>query len=106
MNKINNILLGFIPKHTSCSFEEAKRQFIRDKEKVNIIEQIEKVENPLEVVINTTFKKKDPDMSVCNICKEVIYSSQYVLRITLNDENIELNKPVKLCEPCYYSYDK
>lgn len=100
MRKLDAIILRYIPKHKTCAIEESKRQHLREKEKIAILEKIIPM-NPLEVSISQEWNKQDPDMSVCKACKEVIYGIQYELSILLNGEKIEQERPVKLCEPCY-----
>ncbi len=102
--KLEAIILGYIPKHRTCSIEESKRQYLREKEKITILEQIISM-NPLELSITQEWEKQDPDMSTCKVCKEVIYGSQYQLTIMVNNEPVAQKDPVKLCEPCYLKKD-
>lgn len=107
ISKVEKIIRGYIPHHPTCAIEECKRAYLRQKEK-NIIlsgikEKVEKISNPLQVSITEHWEKQDPDMSVCNACKNTIYGSQYMLFIQVCGENVEQSRPVKLCEPCYLS---
>jgi hypothetical protein len=101
IRKVEKVVTDYIPKHTTCRFEEQKRQISREKDKKEIIEAIEKVENPVSVKIDIGWQPESPDMSVCRVCKETIYSTQYKLAININGENIQQSRPPKLCEPCY-----
>ena len=103
--KLEKIIRGYVPKHTTCAVEESKRQYLRGKEK-NIIlpaikEKVERMGSPLEINITQHWDKQDPDMSVCKACKEVIYTAQYQLSILVNGEKVVQETSVKLCEPCY-----
>lgn len=104
-NKLEKIIQGYIPKHTTCRFEEQKRVVLREKEKVSILpgikEKVERMGHPLEVNIIQEWERQDPDMSVCKACKETIYGVQYQLSILVNGERVEQKRPVKLCEVCY-----
>lgn len=60
----------------------------------------------ISVEYNNEWQKQDPDMSVCEVCKEVIFTTQYELKHYLNGEEIEREKPVKVCEPCYVKMEK
>ncbi len=103
MRKIENGILGYIPKNNRCRFDEQKRQFMRDKEKSIILDVL-----PLSTSIEIDFNwvQKDPDMSVCNACKEVIYGNRYELEITLNNEVIQQQTTKNLCEQCYLKVEK
>lgn len=104
MYKLEKIIVNYIPKHNTCRIEEAKREFKRGKEKEELLCIInEKVDmaNPLEININPIWEKKDPDMSVCTVCNETIYSTQYLLKIFVNGELIKQTREKVLCEHCY-----
>ena len=90
--------MTYIPKHTTCRFEEQKREMIRGKEKR---EMLQRAGNPVTVDVALTWDPKDPDMSVCRACTETIYGRQYQMTVAINGRQIEQSRPVKLCEPCY-----
>lgn len=52
--------------------------------------------------VSITFKvlvvKEAPDMSVCDCCKEIIYSSNYIPCISIDGNIHKLD--FKLCESC------
>ena len=99
--QLEKVITSYIPKHQTCRFEEQKREMVRQQEKQEIIDRIEKVENPASVVLDIDWAPQAPDMSVCRICKEPIYGTRYQLKIKINGEGIEQRRPVNLCEPCF-----
>lgn len=104
IRKLEKIIVNYIPKHNTCRIEEAKREFKRDKEKAELIGIInEKVDmaTPLQIDVKPIWEKQDPNMSVCASCNETIYSTQYLLKIFVNDELIKQERKKVLCEPCY-----
>ena len=105
INKLEKVIVKYIPKHTTCRFEEQKREMLRTNEKNNILQTIkEKVDidnSPLLIEIKEIWEQSDPDMSVCRVCKDVIYSNRYNLHLSLNNEKITPHREVNLCEPCY-----
>jgi hypothetical protein len=103
MYKIEKTITGYIPKNTTCRFDEQKRQYVRDKEKAELMQHIEKVENPANISLSIDWVMQAPDVNTCRSCKEVIYGRQYGLQYTLNDELIQQDKPVVICEQCYFS---
>lgn len=103
MNKLEKVITSYIPKHNTCRFEEQKRQMQRDAEKKEIVDRIEKVQNPASVVLDIDWAPQSPDMSVCRLCKETIFGTRYQLKIKINGEGIEQRRPVNLCEPCFFN---
>lgn len=106
---VDSIIAGYIPKHRTCAIEECKRKYLREKEK-NIIlpaltNKVELMGSPLDISITQHWDKQQPDMSVCKACKEVIYGTQYLLTIMVNEEPVEQTNAVKLCEICYLKRD-
>jgi len=104
INQLEKIIVSYIPKNTTCRIDEAKREFKRTKEKVeltNLIKEKTELSNPLNIDIKTSWEKQDPNMSVCTSCGETIYSTQYLLSITMDGELLQQQKPKILCEPCY-----
>ena len=101
VNSIDNIILKYIPKNTTCQRDERKREYLRMKEKNEILQFVEKVENPLQVSIQSRWQQQRPDMSFCRTCKETIFGTQFKLVISVNAEVIEQSRPVILCENCY-----
>ena len=59
------------------------------------------MDNPLGVEVKFEWTAEPPDMTTCRACKETIYTTQYRLKITLNNEEIKPDRPTVLCEPCY-----
>ena len=98
-NKIEKVIVSYIPKNTRCRFDEQKRQMIREKEKKEIMQQAEKIEMP--ITLSLDFEKLDPDMSVCRACKDTIFGDQFRMKIMLNDTVIAQNRPINLCKTCY-----
>jgi len=68
----------------------------RQKEKREIMG-----DNSASVSIDIRWQIESPDMSVCRVCREVIYGQQYAMCLYLGGEKIEQKRPVKMCEPCY-----
>lgn len=105
INKLEKVIAKYIPKHTTCRFEEQKREMQRTNEKNHILdaakEKVSMDNNPLSIEIEEVWEANDPDMSVCKVCKEVIYSTRYTLHFLLNKEKITPKTVVNLCEPCY-----
>lgn len=105
IKKLEKVITKYIPKHTSCRFEEQKREMQRTNEKNHILdaakEKVNMDNNPLSIEIEEVWEQNDPDMSVCKACKEVIYSTRYTLHFLLNKEKITPKTVVNLCEPCY-----
>jgi len=104
MFKIEKIIVTYIPKNTRCRIDEAKNEFKRCKEKAEFLTAIkEKVDmaNPLHIDIKTEWIESPPNMSVCQSCKETIYSTQYILNVTIDGELLSFNNPKVLCTPCY-----
>lgn len=99
------VILVYLPKIRNCRFEECKRQYLREKEKIAILSALNEIakrmSNPLEISVTQQWEKQDPDMSTCKACKQVIYGTQYELSIMVCGEKVEQDHPVKLCEPCY-----
>lgn len=104
INKLEKVIRSYIPKAEKCRFEEQKRELLREQEKERILSAIPK--NMIEVNISNEWVKQEPDMSVCKICKETIYSTQYELKYYFNGEELEQERPVKVCEPCYVKMGK
>lgn len=103
MSNIEKVIVTYIPKNNRCRIDEAKNEFKRGKEKVEILQAInEKVDmsNPLQMEIKTDWVQQPPNMSICRACKETIYSIQYTLKITVDGEILQINNKT-LCEPCY-----
>lgn len=99
--KLEKVITGYIPKNTRCRYEEQKNQVLRYKEKMIILQHMEKVENPASVNLSAEYVPVPPDMSVCRACKDVIYGNGYQLVYKLNGDIIPQGRPVILCEPCY-----
>lgn len=104
INKLEKVIQSYIPKAERCRFEEQKRELLRANEKERILSAIPK--NMIEVNFTNDWIKKEPDMSVCKVCKETIYATQYELKYYLNGEEIKQERPVKVCEPCYVKMEK
>ena len=100
LNSLEKIIQTYIPKNTRCRFDEQKNEVKRQTEKQCIVQQIEKVENTLDVVIVHDWVPVDADMSVCAVCKEVAYNSPKKLRIKVNGEEINTRRPVVMCGNC------
>lgn len=98
---IEKVIARYIPKNTRCRFEEQKNEMLREKEKGIILQSMEKVNNPASISLTADFVQQEPDMSVCRICKEVIYGVNYRLEYKLNGGLIYQDRPVNLCKPCY-----
>jgi tRNA(Ser,Leu) C12 N-acetylase TAN1 len=104
LNEIDAIIMTYIPKHNSCRIIESKREFLRAKEKVEFMGKVnEKVNTatPLNIDIKTDWEIESPNMSVCQSCKETIYSPQYVLNVYVCGEKLDLNCPKIICQNCY-----
>ncbi len=102
LNNLEKVIQTYIPKNTRCRFDEQKNEVKRDQEKNHIIKQIEKVENPIELIIVHKWQPVKPDMSVCAVCKEVAYHNPKRLRIKLNGEEINTRRPVVMCGNCLH----
>lgn len=104
MSKIEKIIVTYIPKNTRCRIDEAKNEFKRGKEKAEFINRLkEKVDmsTPLSIDVKAEWLQEPPNMSVCQICKETIYSTQYNLEIIINGKTLDLNCPKVICTLCY-----
>ena len=107
ITKLEKVIQSYIPKNTRCRPDEQKRQYLREQEKQRILSVIEKRNmNPLSIEISNEWQEIPPDMSTCKVCKEVTYGKQYLLVYKLNGEEIEQEKPVKVCETCFLKMDK
>lgn len=108
IRKVEKVIQSYIPKNTTCRIQESKNEFLRGKEKVSTLQAIEKLDmgSPLEISVNHDWVKEDPDMSVCDSCKETIYTSQYKLQYTVNGEIVERDKETVVCETCYSKMEK
>lgn len=102
LSNLEKVIQTYIPKNTRCRFDEQKNEVKRDQEKNHIIQQIEKVENPLELIIVHDWQPVSPDMSVCSVCKEVAYNNPKKLVIKLNGEEINTRRPVVMCGNCLH----
>lgn len=100
LNSLEKIIQTYIPKNTRCRFDEQKNEVKREQEKQHIMDQIEKVENPMVVIIVHDWVPVDADMSVCAVCKEVAYHNPKKLSIKLNGEEINTRRPVVMCGNC------
>lgn len=102
LNNLEKVIQTFIPKNIRCRFEEQKNEVKREQEKQHIVQQIEKVENPMDVHIVHDWVPVDADMSVCAVCKNVAYHSPKRLRIKLNGKEINTRRPVVMCGNCLH----
>ena len=94
IRNLEKVIIQYIPKNNKCRIEEQKREFRREKEKQEILSHVkEKQEMGLSVELKIEWVEQDPDMSVCSVCKEVIYSNQYELKHYLNGEEIKKERP-------------
>ena len=100
LNNLGKVIQTYIPKNTRCRFDEQKNEVKREQEKQHIMDQIEKVENPMVVIIVHDWVPVDADMSVCAVCKEVAYHNPKKLSIKLNGEEINTRRPVVMCGNC------
>ena len=99
--KLEKVIQAYIPKNARCRFDEQKREVLREREKIIILEAMEKVSNPCSVELSAEYVPVPPDMTPCRACKEVIYGTGYELVYKLNGEVLPQGRPVRLCEPCY-----
>ncbi len=102
LNNLEKVIQTYIPKNNRCRFEEQKNEVKREAEKQHIMQQIEKIENPLEVIIVHDWVSVTPDMSSCAVCKEVAYHNPKKLSIKLNGEEINTRRPVVMCGNCLH----
>ena len=100
LSNLEKIIQTYIPKNTRCRFDEQKNEVKRQQEKQHIMQQIEKVGNPMNVVIVHDWEPVDADMSVCAACKDVAYHNPKRLSIKLNGEEINTRRPVVMCGNC------
>ena len=62
LRQLEKIIVSYIPKNTTCRIDEAKREFKRTKEKVeltNLIKEKAELSNPLNIDIKTIWEKQD-----------------------------------------------